>query len=109
MIRRPPRSTLFPYTTLFRSEVAHDGLRSGIEFPPVFRVREGFTFLSKPPEIALHTPGFERARVLSPFLIGRHQPGRHIKICARDERVGESGCHDRALFAYERRRAEPYG
>src|SRR3989442_8680422 len=24
MIRRPPRSTLFPYTTLFRSEVAHD-------------------------------------------------------------------------------------
>src|SRR5260221_9818565 len=24
MIRRPPRSTLFPYTTLFRS-VAHDG------------------------------------------------------------------------------------
>src|SRR5258708_27602830 len=25
MIRRPPRSTLFPYTTLFRSLVAHDG------------------------------------------------------------------------------------
>src|SRR3712207_8641810 len=23
MIRRPPRSTLFPYTTLFRSPVAH--------------------------------------------------------------------------------------
>src|SRR5258708_29848924 len=23
MIRRPPRSTLFPYTTLFRSEPAH--------------------------------------------------------------------------------------
>src|SRR2546429_5355756 len=23
MIRRPPRSTLFPYTTLFRSTVAH--------------------------------------------------------------------------------------
>src|ERR1035438_6319526 len=23
MIRRPPRSTLFPYTTLFRSEMAH--------------------------------------------------------------------------------------
>src|SRR2546430_4539054 len=25
MIRRPPRSTLFPYTTLFRSEIAHGG------------------------------------------------------------------------------------
>src|SRR3712207_7868070 len=28
MIRRPPRSTLFPYTTLFRSAVA-DGLAGG--------------------------------------------------------------------------------
>src|SRR3712207_7585223 len=25
MIRRPPRSTLFPYTTLFRSAVVRDG------------------------------------------------------------------------------------
>src|SRR3712207_8276993 len=25
MIRRPPRSTLFPYTTLFRSRVGHPG------------------------------------------------------------------------------------
>src|SRR3989441_10574648 len=30
MIRRPPRSTLFPYTTLFRSHrVARDGHRDG--------------------------------------------------------------------------------
>src|SRR3712207_8863039 len=27
MIRRPPRSTLFPYTTLFRSEVVGEGRR----------------------------------------------------------------------------------
>src|SRR5258708_29692172 len=26
MIRRPPRSTLFPYTTLFRSGLAHIGV-----------------------------------------------------------------------------------
>src|SRR5205807_8979532 len=33
MIRRPPRSTLFPYTTLFRSRVFRDrGVRCG--FPP---------------------------------------------------------------------------
>src|SRR5256885_6854244 len=25
MIRRPPRSTLFPYTTLFRSRIGHSG------------------------------------------------------------------------------------
>src|SRR3989442_5844377 len=29
MIRRPPRSTLFPYTTLFRSRVAIDTLHLG--------------------------------------------------------------------------------
>src|SRR3712207_9065671 len=35
MIRRPPRSTLFPYTTLFRSrvEVAHDADRAGRRRP----------------------------------------------------------------------------
>src|SRR2546422_8541018 len=30
MIRRPPRSTLFPYTTLFRSVSRAIGLRGGI-------------------------------------------------------------------------------
>src|SRR5258708_29722836 len=29
MIRRPPRSTLFPYTTLFRSELPYDALLFG--------------------------------------------------------------------------------
>src|SRR2546426_9637894 len=29
MIRRPPRSTLFPYTTLFRSEEANAALEGG--------------------------------------------------------------------------------
>src|SRR3712207_6933520 len=29
MIRRPPRSTLFPYTTLFRSQ-RHDGRERGV-------------------------------------------------------------------------------
>src|SRR2546429_5773411 len=28
MIRRPPRSTLFPYTTLFRSQIRIDAVRS---------------------------------------------------------------------------------
>src|SRR5260370_17738141 len=27
MIRRPPRSTLFPYTTLFRSAIGREGFR----------------------------------------------------------------------------------
>src|SRR3712207_8191984 len=32
MIRRPPRSTLFPYTTLFRSLSIHHVQNSGIAF-----------------------------------------------------------------------------
>src|SRR2546426_3666601 len=30
MIRRPPRSTLFPYTTLFRSAYGHDAIVAAI-------------------------------------------------------------------------------
>src|SRR5215203_1415091 len=33
MIRRPPRSTLFPYTTLFRSPARFDPLRSSARRP----------------------------------------------------------------------------
>src|SRR3712207_7398056 len=37
MIRRPPRSTLFPYTTLFRST----GLRKDPVLPPLRELRAG--------------------------------------------------------------------
>src|ERR1035441_7852738 len=33
MIGRPPRSTLFPYTTLFRTQVSDQGLVTAVEFP----------------------------------------------------------------------------
>src|SRR5258708_28499126 len=35
MIRRPPRSTLFPYTTLFRS-TQPDGVREGVKRKALF-------------------------------------------------------------------------
>src|SRR3712207_7079212 len=31
MIRRPPRSSLFPYTTLFRSDQGHHDRRAGLD------------------------------------------------------------------------------
>src|SRR5579862_9987363 len=34
MIRRPPRSTLFPYTTLFRSGLDHSGTAGGRDQSP---------------------------------------------------------------------------
>src|SRR3712207_8021731 len=36
MIRRPPRSTLFPYTTLFRSHLRHVLSEGGIDVHVVF-------------------------------------------------------------------------
>src|SRR3712207_7104460 len=56
MIRRPPRSTLFPYTTLFRSTVTH--------------ARLGSRFIRKLLE-ALHDE--------SDDVIGRRRPGRDRK------------------------------
>src|SRR2546426_5723750 len=48
MIRRPPRSTLFPYTTLFRSGFAQSIAQSSaqildrfLNIPPTITIREG--------------------------------------------------------------------
>src|SRR2546430_13113655 len=54
MIRRPPRSTLFPYTTLFRSQGDYEGADAGLvmalqvfpEFPPALSAR-GRVLLAK--------------------------------------------------------------
>src|SRR2546422_5222503 len=40
MIRRPPRSTLFPYTTLFRSRSPADGCRVGL---PASRIEQSLS------------------------------------------------------------------
>src|SRR3712207_8448430 len=48
MIRRPPRSTLFPYTTLFRSEIRHPGLFESALCLPVLNAQAGgFFFLRR--------------------------------------------------------------
>src|SRR3989441_10346934 len=41
MIRRPPRSTLFPYTTLFRSSITSKGVPVQVEFKNVSGLKEG--------------------------------------------------------------------
>src|SRR2546422_7654391 len=41
MIRRPPRSTLFPYTTLFRSENGPEAALAGQRLERAARVRDG--------------------------------------------------------------------
>src|SRR3989441_6065862 len=58
MIRRPPRSTLFPYTTLFRSlsEAAHSGLDAAVTGLTLFAV----SVAARPPD-ADHPYGHGKA------------------------------------------------
>src|SRR2546430_8594942 len=57
MIRRPPRSTLFPYTTLFRSDPAAETMRTIEAALDPARAQRGLVFLRYPrgwnPEVDL--------------------------------------------------------
>src|SRR3989475_9392737 len=61
MIRRPPRSTLFPYTTLFRSPIPRGRVRLGL---PIQETRQGTDRIRAPdrPTLAGHPGGARRAR-----------------------------------------------
>src|SRR5687767_5939006 len=65
MILRPPRSTLFPYTTLFRSTVAH--LQDGIddEFP-VLKARSKISWTA---ESAAHANEMGKRAHSGPFIV----------------------------------------
>src|SRR5258707_6942510 len=56
MIRRPPRSTLFPYTTLFRSEILRPLLRSPNPLPTGILASTRLTDQERT-EIARRRPG----------------------------------------------------
>src|SRR5438874_4659867 len=57
MIRRPPRSTLFPYTTLFRSALIAAANAAGGKDNVTVLVVEGEQFTAPPPEAAPAKPG----------------------------------------------------
>src|SRR2546422_2569031 len=59
MIRRPPRSTLFPYTTLFRSLARREG------------------FLGRDAQVAAIAAGLELVTHRSPFVDGLQHHARH--------------------------------
>src|SRR5256884_4725252 len=75
MIRRPPRSTLFPYTTLFRSARPHGRLRDRLPRRPAAPRPDA------PPA----------ARAEDRHQRGRHEPRRVRREGAPDSREGRSG------------------
>src|SRR2546427_11135143 len=76
MIRRPPRSTLFPYTTLFRSPRSPTPVQRPAAthvVPPAARYPSGHLSRSAPP----HAPGTTSAST-SPPLADAASPSRTI-------------------------------
>src|SRR5256885_8795336 len=79
MIRRPPRSTLFPYTTLFRSLPEHqppDRRRAGAELPPYRHQRRAPTCPPGP---------HGQPRRPSPG----HQPASHRDMTLHDDKTAQ--------------------
>src|ERR1044072_7776462 len=58
MIRRPPRSTLFPYTTLFRSRDGADLVIDGYAFAPTFSIWTTIEECLNPPLVWERERGF---------------------------------------------------
>src|SRR5688572_31543168 len=73
MIRRPPRSTLFPYTTLFRSEIGRDEDRALLL---VARVDDRVELLEDP------RAGLLRAHVVEVQEVDRAQPLQQVGVRA---------------------------
>src|SRR5437660_8280438 len=93
MIRRPPRSTLFPYTTLFRSEIDADpaGVRPGRE-AMVDDLLEGAGNQQRRQRSEEHTSELQsRGHLVCRLLLEKKKK----RIIA--ERTDGKGCEDYAL------------
>src|SRR3712207_9312756 len=102
MIRRPPRSTLFPYTTLFRSKLLDQGqagdnvglLLRGIKREDVERGQ----VVVKPGSITPHTNFEGSVYILSKDEGGRHTPffnNYRPQFYFRTTEIGRASCRER--------------
>src|SRR2546429_10009124 len=82
MIRRPPRSTLFPYTTLFRS-LAGDQPRGEVPDPEESRAHEGELSQAAGPDSRRGAGGGEGVAAMG---IGRNRGGAQF---GRDGSTGQ--------------------
>src|SRR2546427_12898867 len=78
MIRRPPRSTLFPYTTLFRSQTVEE-----LDAPAVVVHQRGQAPADAQVELGL---GILRVRVVHVItLLARHHLERELVVIAQED------------------------
>src|SRR2546430_10367140 len=87
MIRRPPRSTLFPYTTLFRSERDAAGLSAIRESEVVqyVRVRGQLGFLAGPLRSEEHTSELQsQSNIVCRLLLEKKKTSDSFAVAAQD-------------------------
>src|SRR5256886_8939193 len=91
MIRRPPRSTLFPYTTLFRS-------------PPVY-IEEGVTIHDATigPNVSIEAGSFVAPSTIAKNILGRDVPGGRgagkESLVGDEQKIGGKGIQQRGMGA----------
>src|SRR2546422_3049589 len=92
MIRRPPRSTLFPYTTLFRSRIVPDVAVSGASANP--GIVDGLLGLMlRRPRSEEHTSELQsRLHLVCRLLLEKKKKDKTQQFCQRDHSVEED--HD---------------
>src|SRR3712207_8992514 len=93
MIRRPPRSTLFPYTTLFRSAGGHEDIVLDDRFVPAVGRLAATALPGRAPRLGVgdfyagsgeHTPELQARQYLVWRLLlekkknRKHSPNRHL-------------------------------
>src|SRR3712207_7581967 len=82
MIRRPPRSTLFPYTTLFRSDVTHVAAVHRRDAAADVERALGFAGVIVGPALALDAIGHQRP--------GRALQRQHVPEDRKSTRLNSS-------------------
>src|SRR2546425_7579478 len=83
MIRRPPRSTLFPYTTLFRSTASWDHYRS---LPSDFAGKVGYSANVVTPRSEEHTSELQSlAYLVCRLLLEKKKKKQYMIVTSRQK------------------------
>src|SRR5256885_16965578 len=97
MIRRPPRSTLFPYTTLFRSGQVADLTEAPLAAVELERVAGVLRMIPGLELLEVHVEAFGIGRGLEDLLlVGQHVEDHQIRstVVVQVE-IGRASCRER--------------
>src|SRR3712207_8977030 len=92
MIRRPPRSTLFPYTTLFRSSEQRDKIEVLRKLIASINPKKAIIFLNKKEEIELLTYKLKYQDRKSTRLNSSHANISYAVFCLKKKKHQKLAC-----------------